>query len=62
MYVNADLDIHLFRLPEGEWVLLESAQRIEPAGVGLVETLLHDELGPVGRSVQSLLVQARSGP
>jgi acyl-CoA thioesterase superfamily protein len=31
----------------------------EPTGVGLADTALHDERGPIGRSLQTLLVRER---
>jgi hypothetical protein len=60
-YINPDLTIYLHRLPEGEWVCLDASSRIEPTGIGLAESLLFDRRGPIGRSVQSLIVDVRSG-
>jgi hypothetical protein len=56
LFINPDLSIHLFRHPVGEWVALEAHSRAEDTGVGLAMCDLHDELGPIGRSVQALLV------
>jgi hypothetical protein len=56
MFINPDLTVTLHRMPQGEWVLLDAISRIEPEGVGLAESLLWDERGPIGRSVQTLLV------
>ena len=55
--INADVTIAMFRHPNGEWVCLESGAWVEPHGVGLAETRLHDEIGPIGRAVQTLLVE-----
>jgi len=55
--INADVTIAMFRHPNGEWVCLESSAWVEPHGVGLAETRLHDEIGPIGRAVQTLLVE-----
>jgi acyl-Coa thioesterase superfamily protein/acyl-CoA thioesterase superfamily protein len=63
--INADVSISLHRHPITEWVCLESGAWVNPHGVGLVETRLHDERGTIGRSVQSLLVEpvsVRPGP
>jgi hypothetical protein len=30
-----------------------------PAGIGLADTVLHDEAGPIGRGAQSLYVAPR---
>ncbi len=58
-YVNPDLTIYLGRLPDGEWVGLEAATRARDSGIGLAESRLYDPAGPVGRSLQSLLVWPR---
>lgn len=59
LFLNADLSVHLVRHPIGEWVCLQSATIIDPAGIGLADTALHDEYGRIGRSVQSLFVAPR---
>lgn len=56
LFINPDLSIHLHRHPAGEWVALEAESRAEDFGVGLAMCALHDERGPIGRSVQALLV------
>jgi hypothetical protein len=59
VFINPDLTVHLHRLPVGEWVCLQASSRLEGAGVGLAQSALWDEQGPLGRSLQSLLVEAR---
>lgn len=59
LYVNPDLTVYLHRPPDGEWVCLDAATTPEPSGVGITAATLHDERGPVGRSVQSLFVAPR---
>jgi Acyl-CoA thioesterase C-terminal domain/Acyl-CoA thioesterase N-terminal domain len=59
LFVNTDLNLFLFRAPEGEWIGMDSTTFLEPTGVGLTETVLHDERGPVGRSLQTLYVAKR---
>jgi hypothetical protein len=56
--INADVTVALHRHPIGEWVCLESGAWANPHGVGLAETRLHDDHGPIGRSVQMLLVES----
>ena len=56
LFINPDLSIHLHRNPIGEWVCLDALTRAEQVGVGLAESALHDERGPIGRSIQALLV------
>jgi hypothetical protein len=60
LFINPDLTVHLHRLPAGEWVCLEAVTRLEGHGVGLAQSALWDETGPLGRSLQSLLVEGRS--
>jgi Thioesterase-like superfamily len=55
--INADVTIALHRHPFGEWVCLESGSWVNPHGVGLAETRLHDERGAIGRAVQTLLLE-----
>jgi hypothetical protein len=59
LFINVDLGVHLHRLPEGEWVCLDAITHPEPEGVGLADTALYDERGPLGRALQSLLVRKR---
>ncbi|HXQ22663.1 MAG TPA: thioesterase family protein [Candidatus Acidoferrales bacterium] len=56
-FINPDLTVYLHRLPAGEWVCLEAVTRVEAEGVGLAESTLYDEHGPIGRAVQSLIVE-----
>lgn len=59
LFINVDLSVHLHRLPEGEWVCLDAVTLPEPAGVGLADTAIYDERGPLGRALQTLLVRER---
>ncbi|MDQ6747994.1 MAG: thioesterase family protein, partial [Candidatus Dormibacteraeota bacterium] len=59
LYINPDLTVYLHRYPRGEWVGLDSVSWIHDHGVGLAESQLWDEFGPIGRSLQSLLVRRR---
>jgi hypothetical protein len=56
-FINPDLTIYLHRHPEGEWVALESVTLPGDLGVGIAESRLYDERGPLGRSVQCLLIE-----
>ena len=42
---------------EGEWVCLGAATYVGPQGNGIAESQLFDASGPIGRSVQSLLIE-----
>jgi hypothetical protein len=59
VFINTDLSVHLHRLPEGEWVCLDAVTRPEATGVGLADTALFDERGPIGRAAQTLFVRER---
>ncbi len=58
-FLNTDLSVHLYREPVGEWTGIAASTDVGPDGVGLCSAVLHDELGPVGRSAQILLVRPR---
>ncbi|MFC9278334.1 thioesterase family protein [Streptomyces collinus] len=60
VFVNSDLTVTLHRHPQGEWVCLDARTMVDGAGIGLAESALHDEKGPLGRSTQSLYVAARA--
>jgi hypothetical protein len=59
LFVNTDLTVHVHRVPDGEWVLLDAVTRAEAAGAGLAWSVLHDEDGPLGLAAQTLFVEGR---
>jgi hypothetical protein len=59
LFINVDLSVHLHRQPEGEWICLDAVTTPEPTGVGLADTALYDERGPIGRALQMLLIRER---
>jgi hypothetical protein len=59
LFINADLTIHLWRQPQGEWIGLDAHTLLHADGIGTAESVLHDEHGPVGRAFQTLVVQPR---
>ncbi len=58
-FINADISLYLHRMPRGEWICLETSGTAEPHGLGMVETVVHDTHGPVGRAVQAVIVNRR---
>jgi hypothetical protein len=58
-YINPDLTVYLHRYPVGEWVCIDAVTRVEAHGVGLAESRILDGSGSIGRSLQSLIVEAR---
>jgi hypothetical protein len=59
LFINVDLTVHLHRMPAGEWVCLDAVTIPQSDGVGLADTELFDERGPIGRAAQTLLVASR---
>ena len=59
LFINVDLTVHLHRMPAGEWVCLDAITIPEPTGIGIADTALYDERGPIGRAAQTLLVGER---
>lgn len=55
-FVNPDLTVYLHRPPVGEWVCLDARTIPQEHGIGIADTRLLDEQGPIGRSVQSLVI------
>ncbi|HMK11850.1 MAG TPA: acyl-CoA thioesterase domain-containing protein [Acidimicrobiales bacterium] len=49
-YINADLALYMARLPVGEWIGVEYADRVAGDGVSVAHCRLHDEVGPIGSS------------
>jgi acyl-coenzyme A thioesterase PaaI-like protein len=59
LFINADLTIHLWRQPRGEWIGLDAQTLLASGGTGTAESALHDVSGPVGGAFQTLVVQSR---
>jgi hypothetical protein len=57
-FINPDLTVHLDRPPTDEWVCLAATTHASESGVGLAESELFDRSGRLGRSLQSLLLEA----
>lgn len=58
-FLNVDLDIHLARPVEGEWVLMDATTRLGPAGSALARSTLSDVRGEMGSGLQTLVVAPR---
>jgi hypothetical protein len=59
-FMNADLTLHLSRIPADEWIGLAGTAVIDPNGSGLSIAQLFDPRGRLGQSIQSLVVESRS--
>lgn len=59
LFINADLTLHLQRVPRGDWIGIDARTLLSAGGPALAESVLHDEHGPIGRAFQSLVVEPR---
>lgn len=55
-FVNVDLDVHLARPFHGEWVHVDAATQLGPAGSALARSVISDPDGVVGAGLQTLVV------
>jgi acyl-coenzyme A thioesterase PaaI-like protein len=55
-FLNVDLDVHLARPVAGEWVLMDAATQLGPAGSALARSTLSDVRGEVGSALQTLVL------
>lgn len=58
-FINTDLTVTLHRHPVGEWVCLDAKTFPQPHGIGMAESALFDQNGPIGRSTQTLFMNRR---
>ncbi|MBS9779087.1 MAG: thioesterase family protein [Moraxellaceae bacterium] len=57
VYPNLDLQIHMYRQPQGKWLGIEATQQIGSDGIGLTSSVLHDVSGAFGRCEQIITVR-----
>ncbi|GAA1315706.1 thioesterase family protein [Leucobacter albus] len=57
-FPNVDLNVSFFRAPAGDWLGLDTTVSFGPDAVGLTESVVHDEHGPVGTLSQTLTIRA----
>ncbi len=60
-FLNTDLAVHVFRVPDGEWIGIRAETNYGPDGIGTTIGTLFDERGAVGAIQQSVLVRRRLG-
>jgi hypothetical protein len=53
--INADINLQLLRLPQGEWIGLDATTLVQANGVGMVLADLHDTGGLFGQVVQTAM-------
>ncbi|OZD10451.1 thioesterase [Rhodococcus sp. 06-235-1A] len=59
-FLNTDLTVHVFRVPQGEWVGVSAETSTGPDGIAMCAGTLSDEVGPIGRIAQTVLVRRRN--
>lgn len=60
-FLNTDLAVHVFRVPDGDWIGIRAETSYGPDGIGTTIGTLYDERGAVGAIQQSVLVRRRPG-
>jgi hypothetical protein len=60
-FLNVDLDIHLARPVEGDWVLMDAATQLGPTGAALARSTLSDSAGLLGSGMQTLIIASTAG-
>ncbi|MEJ8825551.1 thioesterase family protein [Variovorax humicola] len=60
LFSNADLSLHLYREPVGEWIGLLSETQVDGGGTGIATSRLFDESGAIGIAVQTLVLRERA--
>jgi len=61
-FLNVDFDVHLSRPLIGDWLYVDASTAIGPSGSGLARSMLADACGPVGATLQSLVVTPARQP
>ncbi len=60
-FLNTDLAVHVFRIPDGDWIGIRAETNYGPDGIGTTVGTLFDERGAVAAIQQSVLVRQRPG-
>jgi hypothetical protein len=55
-FLNVDLDVHLARPVEGEWVLMDAVTQLGATGSALARSTLSDIRGVLGSGLQTLIL------
>ncbi len=59
-FLNIDLDVHLSRPVEGDWILIDAVTDLGAAGSALARSTVSDVHGPVGVTAQTLVIAPRT--
>lgn len=55
-FLNVDLDVHLARPVQGEWIRMDASTQLGAHGSALARSTLSDVAGPVGATAQTLVL------
>lgn len=58
-FMNTELTVTIVREPVGDWVCVDAVTTLAPTAVGMATSTVHDVLGVVAHSSQTLLVLPR---
>jgi hypothetical protein len=56
-FINADLTVTAYRLPESDWLASSAISFWEPNGIGMSQATLFDTRGALGVALQTLIVR-----
>ena len=56
-FVNADLTVAVYRLPESDWLASQAISFWQSSGIGISQAILFDRLGSLGTALQTLIVR-----
>jgi hypothetical protein len=56
-FVNADLTVAAYRLPESDWIASQAISIWQSSGIGISQAILFDRFGSIGTALQTLVVR-----
>ena len=59
-FANIDLDVHMARPVQGDWLLLDARTTLAGSGAALARSIISDTAGVVGSTSQTLVVEPRA--
>jgi hypothetical protein len=61
-FLNVDLDVHLSRQPDGDWLLMDAKTHLGPSGAAVARSTLSDVYGVCGAGLQTLVLAPTARP
>jgi hypothetical protein len=56
-FVNADITVSAYRLPESDWLASQAVSFWQPSGIGTSQAVLFDTVGSIGMALQTLILK-----